>query len=101
MILYDICYIKRFATVQYFSSYSLLIRPVKESDGKWAGKGNYKIGNHHLKWAINEAVILMLRESEQAKNFVDRLTKKHNKGKALGILTHKWAAPSSLTQQER
>jgi len=28
-------------------------------------------------------------QSEQAKNFVERLTKKHNKGKALGILTHK------------
>ena len=31
----------------------------------------------------------MLRESEQAKDFVERLTQKHNKGKALGILTHK------------
>jgi transposase len=89
VILYEICDIKRFATVQDFSSYARLIRPVKESAGKWAGKGNKKIGNHHLKWAINEAVILMLRESDQAKDFVDRLIQKHNKGKALGILTHK------------
>jgi hypothetical protein len=64
VILYEICDIKRFATVQDFSSYARLIRPVKESAGKWAGKGNKKIGNHHLKWEINEAVILMLRESD-------------------------------------
>jgi transposase len=51
VILYEICDIKPFATVQDFSSYARLIRPVKD--------------------------------------FVERLTKKHNKGNALGILTHK------------
>ena len=34
--------------------------------------GNKKIGNHHLKWAINESVILMLRESDQAKDLCGR-----------------------------
>ena len=75
--------------MQDFSSYARLIKPVKESDGKWAGKSNKKIGNAHLKWAIKEAVILMLRESGQAKAYKARLEKKYNKGKALGILTHK------------
>nr|MBC8359826.1 IS110 family transposase [Candidatus Desulfatibia profunda] len=63
VILYEIQNIKRFPRVQDFSSYARLIKPVKESDGKWAGKSNKKIGNAHLKWAIKEAAILMLRES--------------------------------------
>jgi transposase len=89
VILYEIHDIRRFPRVQDFSSYARLIKPKKESDGKWAGKSNGKIGNHHLKWAINEAAILMLRESNQAKQYVARLERKYNKGKALGILTHK------------
>ena len=48
-----------------------------------------KIGNAHLKWAIRTAAMISLRESEQAKKFVDRLSRKYNKGKALGIYTHK------------
>ncbi len=48
-----------------------------------------KIGNHHLKWAIKEAAILMLRDSSQAKNYVAKYERKYNKGKALGIFTHK------------
>jgi transposase len=89
VFLYEIQDIKRFPSVQDFSSYARLIKPVKESDGKWAGKSNGKIGNHHLKWACNESAILMLRESEKAKQYVAKLERKYNKGKALGILTHK------------
>lgn len=88
-ILYEIHDIRRFKTVQRFSSYARLIRPEKKSDGKWAGKSNKKIGNAHLKWAIRTAAMISLRESEQAKKYVDRLSRKHNKGKALGIYTHK------------
>lgn len=89
VILYEIHDTRRFQTVQDFSSYARLIKPVKESDGKWAGHSNKKIGNHHLKWAIKEAAILFLRESEQAKRFVAKYERKYNKGKALGIFTHK------------
>ena len=89
VIFYEIHDIKRFPRVQDFCSYARLIRPVKESDGKWAGKGNKKIGNHHLKWAIKEASMLLLRASGQAKEYLGKLEKKYNKGKALGILTHK------------
>jgi transposase len=63
VILYEIHNIRRFPRVQDFSSYGRLIRPIKESDAKWARHSNKKIGNHHLKWAIKEAAILMLRES--------------------------------------
>jgi transposase len=89
VILYEIENIKRFKTVQDFSSYARLIRPVKESAGKRAGKTNNKIGNHHLKWAIKEATILFLRESDQAKQYKAKLAKKYNDGKAMGILSHK------------
>ena len=89
VILYEIHDIKRFGSVQRFCSYSRLIRPEKESDGKWAGKSNKKIGNAHLKWAIKTAAMISLRESEKAKKYVEKLTRKHNKGKALGIYTHK------------
>jgi transposase len=88
-ILYEVHDIKRFGSVQQFSSYARLIRPEKQSDGKWAGKSNKKIGNAHLKWAIRTASMISLRESDQAKNYVDRLSCKYNKGKALGIYTHK------------
>jgi transposase len=89
VILYEVHDIKRFDRVQDFSSYARLVRPVKESNGKWAGHSNKKIGNHHLKWAIKEAALLMLRDSTQAKYYVSKLTHKYNKGKALGIFTHK------------
>jgi transposase len=89
VILYEIHDIKRFARVQEFSSYARLVRPTKESDGKWAGHSNKKIGNHHLKWAIKEAAMIFLRESTQAKYYVGKLERKYNKGKALGIFTHK------------
>jgi transposase len=89
VILYEIHDINRFPRVQDFSSYARLVRPVKESDGKWAGHTNKKVGNHHLKWAIKEAAILMLRDSSEAKYFVSKLERKYNKGKALGIFTHK------------
>ena len=89
VILYEIHDIKRFPKVQDFSSYARLIRLVKESNGKWAGHSNKKIGNHNLKWAIKEAEILMLRDSAEAKYYVSKLERKYNKGKALGIFTHK------------
>lgn len=89
VLLYEIDDIKRFPKVQDFSSYARLIRPQKISDGKWAGKSNKKIGNAHLKWAISETAIIMLRESERVKKMVARLEKRHGKGKALGIFSHK------------
>lgn len=49
LIIYEVHDIKRFPRVQDFSSYARLIRPTKESDGKWGGNSNKKIGNHHLK----------------------------------------------------
>jgi len=89
VILYEIHDIGRFPVVQDFSSYARLIRPTKESNGKWTGLSNKKIGNPCLKWAIKEAAVLMLRDCQQAKDYKARLERKYNPGKALGIFTHK------------
>ena len=58
------------------------------SDKKSDGKSNKKIGNTYLKWATRTAAMVSRRESDQVKRYVDRLSRKYNKGKALGIYTH-------------
>ncbi len=88
-ILYEVGDIERFKSVQDFSSYARLIRPQKQSDGKWAGKSNKKIGNAHLKYAIGEAAKLLLRRSKRAVRYREKLEGKHGKAKSYGIFTHK------------
>lgn len=89
VIMYEINDVRRFPTVQDFSSYARLIRPKKESDGKWAGVSNKKIGNSHLKYAIKEASIIFIRSCVEAKKYVATMERKYNKAKALGIPAHK------------
>ncbi len=89
VILYEIEDIKRFPSVQDFASYCRLIKCTKESNGKIYGSSGKKIGNAHLKWAFSEAAVLFLKGNEQGKKYLDRLTRKHHKGKALSILAHK------------
>jgi transposase len=89
VLLYEIHDIRRFADVGRFLSYARLIRPDHESAGKKCGFGQKKIGNAHLRWALGEAVTLLLRESDQAKKWLLRRQKKSGKGKALGILAAK------------
>ena len=90
IFLYEIQNVSRFESHQQFCSYARLIRPKKTSAGKPAGLPSHKkIGNKHLKWAFSEASVLLIRQSEAVKRYVERLTQKHGKGKALGILSHK------------
>jgi len=89
VLLYEIEDIRRFPRVQDFVSYSRLVKCTKESAGKIYGTNGNKIGNAHLKWAFSEAALLFLRGNEPAKKYMDRLTRKHGKGKALSILAHK------------
>ena len=89
-LLYEIHDISRFATVQQFSSYARLVKPEKTSDGKTAGSGGKKIGNHHLKWIFGEATALFLRQSSEGKMHLKRLEKRYgNKARAMSVLTHK------------
>ena len=53
------------------------------------GGGGAKIGNAHLKWAFSEVVPLMMRECEEAKQFVERKEKKHGKSRAMTMLARK------------
>jgi transposase len=66
-----------------------LVNCSNESAGKKMGTSGSKIGNAHLRWAFSEAAILFIRGNDQAKKYVDKLTKKFGKGKALSILSHK------------
>jgi transposase len=70
VILYEVYDINRFPRVQEFLSYARLVKPRKESNGKITGRSNGKIGNAHLKWAFSEAAVLLMRESEKAKRFI-------------------------------
>ena len=47
------------------------------------------MGNAFLKWAFSEAVLLLLRESEDVKELHQRLKNRYGKPKALAILSHK------------
>jgi len=89
VILYEIHNINRFPKVQDFASYSRLIKCRAESAGKTYGSSGAKIGNAHLKWAFSEACVIFLRGNPTAKMYVNKLAKRHNKGKALSILAHK------------
>ena len=88
-LLYEIHDPARFPSVQDFASYCRLIRPQHWSAGKRTGAGRRKIGNHHLKWAFSEAAVLFSMKSQQGKKLFDRLKRKHSKGKAYAILSHK------------
>lgn len=89
VILYEIHDINRFPTVQDFVSYARLVKCAKQSAGKRYGTSGSKIGNVHLKWAFSEASVLFLRANPKGQKFVDKLSAKHGKAKALSILAHK------------
>ena len=87
-ILYEVHDIARFPSVQDFASYARLIRCARESGGKRSGTSGEKIGNAHLKWAIGEAAVLMLRHAD-VDRLRNRLLRKHGKGKSMSVLAHK------------
>lgn len=88
-LLYEIENIERFPRVQDFVSYSRLVKCAKESNGKRYGSSGKKIGNAHLRWAFSEASQLFLKCNEPGKKYLEKITNKHGKGKALSILAHK------------
>lgn len=88
-LLYEIEDINRFSRVQDFVSYSRLVKCAKESNGKRSGSSGKKIGNAHLRWAFSEAAQLFLKGNEPGKKYLQKITNRHGKGKALSILAHK------------
>jgi transposase len=91
VLLYEIHAIDRFPSVGDFLSYARLVTPKQTSDGKVTGHGGAKIGNVHLKWAFSEAVLWMLRYSDEAKTLVNRKEKKYGKARAMTMLARKIA----------
>jgi transposase len=88
-LLYEIENISRFPRVQDFVSYCRLVKCAKESNGKKYGSSGKKIGNAHLRWAFSEAAQLFLKGNETGQRYLQKIVKKHGKGKALSILAHK------------
>jgi transposase len=88
-LLYEIEDIARFPRVQDFVSYSRLVKCAKESNGKKYGTAGKKIGNAHLRWAFSEAAQQFLKGNEAGQKYLQKITNKHGKGKALSILAHK------------
>ena len=88
-LLYEIGDVARFPSVQTFSSYARLIKCGKESDGKKTGTSGAKIGNVHLKWAFSEAAVCFLEHNPAGQNYLQRLRRKHSKGKSLSVLAAK------------
>lgn len=86
VLLYEIEDVNRFPRVQEFLSYARLVKAQKSSAGKILGHSGKKIGNVHLKWAFSEAAVLYLRRNPEGQHYLERLAKKHGKGKALSIL---------------
>lgn len=91
VFLYEIHTIDRFACVQDFASYCRVVKCKRESAGKSYGTGGNKIGNAYLRWAFGEAALLFLRGNPEAQKWLDAKSSKHNKAKALTLLSHKLA----------
>ena len=89
-ILYEIHTIKRFPSVQRFSSYGRLVKCERESVGKKTGGGNQKIGNPYLKWAFGEIIIVAQRTSPLIKKQYQKLQAKYGLAGAKSIMTHKF-----------
>jgi transposase len=89
VMLYEVHDIDRFAGIGQFVSYARLVACSHESNGKKLGTGGSKIGNAHLKWAFGEAAALMIRETDEAKAFVEKLTKQRGKARAVALLAAK------------
>lgn len=86
VMLYEIQDIHRFANVGEFLSYARLVRPKQESAGKITGWGSTKIGNAHLRWALAEAVLYLLRDLEPAKKWRQRIEAKKGTAVMISIL---------------
>ena len=100
-LLYEIGDITRFPSVQDFSSYARLIKCSKESDGKKSGTSGGKIGNAHLKWAFSEAAVCFLQHNPAGQNYLQRLRRKHSKGKALSVLAAKLGRATYFILKQR
>jgi len=90
-ILFEVDSIDRFPSVHDFASYSRVVKCTHESAGKKYGTGGAKIGNPYLKYAFSEAACLVAKYNPSIKTYLQKMERKHGKGKAKIILAHKIA----------
>ena len=88
-ILLEIDTLERFDSRQQFCSYARLCGARQESAGKTVGTGNAKQGNAWLKWAFAEAAVLSAQKDERLGKYLDKLSGRLGKAKALSALAHK------------
>ena len=81
--------LERFDSRQQFCSYARLCGARQESAGKTVGQGNAKQGNAWLKWAFSEAAVLSAQKNERIGKYLDKLSSRLGKAKALSALAHK------------
>jgi transposase len=89
VILYEVDDITRFTTSNNFCSYAMLTPADATSDSKKVGKQGRKMGNHYLKWAISELVVIAKR-NPYIREYANQLEKKHGKFKTNAILRHRF-----------
>ena len=90
VILYEIHDIKRFKSVQQFSSYCRLVKCERTSMGKRSKGGNPKIGNPYLKYAFTQ-IIINAQKSPTINKYYQRLCSKFGQKKAKTIIAHRFA----------
>jgi len=90
IILYETHDVRRFATVQRYSSYAGVVKCERTSGGKSYASKNTKIRNAYLKWAFGEIIIKAQAEERIAKLY-QRLKVKYGPGRAKSIIAHRFA----------
>jgi transposase len=90
VILLEIGSPERFARVGDFLSYSRLVTPIGESDGRPTGRRNCRIGNPYLCYALNQAAIHGARTNKLINQYLSLLESAHGPKKARHILAAKY-----------
>jgi len=85
---------RRFPTVQNYSSYCRCVKSIRRSNGKIIGQGNRKNGNKYLAWAYVEAAHSARRYHEKIRSYYERKAAQTNKIVATKALAHKLARAS-------
>jgi transposase len=91
IILYETHDIKRFKTVQRYSSYSGVVKCERSSGGKTIGAKNSKIRNPYLKWAFGEIILKAQVSEPKIGKLYERLKSKYGLGRAKSIIAHRFA----------
>lgn len=91
IILYETHDIKRFKTVQRYSSYSGVVKCERSSGGKTIGAKNTKIRNPYLKWAFGEIILKAQVSEPKIGKLYERLQSKYGLGRAKSIMAHRFA----------